>query len=186
MKLLGNMFQQTATYYLVHLHHRKHAIELATGALSRVMDEDRRAAPDEPLVQELTGPIEQWVIETLIQGAFIREYHMWERDTKNYFADQGELNGRADAIVWKSPGTHIEKVKGALQLFSARVSTEIFDLLDGVRKRVNSAKHEANLADEDYFTLADYNAAVEAIGGFWEELAGQERYTLRRTSAVAK
>jgi hypothetical protein len=45
---------------------------------------DRERAEADPAYLELTDFTLEWVTETLIQGVYVREYHVWEKEVKSY------------------------------------------------------------------------------------------------------
>lgn len=115
-------------------------------------------------------PVGDWVVESLIQGAWMREYHEWEKATKRYFEGQHQRNGSSQS---KLVGSHLDKVRSQLILFGAVVSDTVIDTLDAQRRLINSAKH-----DEEYFaTEQEYRTLVKAIANFWNELDRQEKFT---------
>ncbi len=115
----------------------------------------------------------------------MREYHMWEIATKNYFDDQYVRNGGV-RVDWKkkSPGTpaasHVARVKEQLSVFSASVPKEVIDIIDRARSQVNTAKHEV----EFFVTEIDYRDLVAAVSNFWETLSLFEEFTPPRRMVV--
>ena len=100
----------TALYYCIHAGHRKTAIELAVASLREL------AAFD-----QFEAAMREWTIEAVAQGAWVREYHRWETDTKSYFDAMHVRNG-ATAPNWKKMGgSHVEKIEMQLALFSRHV-----------------------------------------------------------------
>jgi len=169
----------TAGYFFIQAGHRETAIEHAIQVIGEHAVGARESFAGDPVVAELVAPIESWVIESLIQGAWPREYHEWEKATKGYFDGQHERNGRSKPD-WKakiqSPGgavSHVDRIRAQLMLFGAIVSETVFSTIDSQRRLINAAKHE-----EEYFaTEQDYRKLVEAIAGFWNELAQHEEFT---------
>jgi|HubBroStandDraft_1064217.scaffolds.fasta_scaffold355472_2 hypothetical protein len=117
---------------------------------------------------ELLPTMQEWLIETLIQGAYIREYHIWEKDTKQYVNNQLGWNGEMAKSKW--PSNYIPGLKTELARFSVQVPDQIMDRIIAVRDKVNINKHEPGLLDEHFVSRADYDEATKAIEGFWEEL----------------
>jgi hypothetical protein len=139
---------------------------------------------DDPIMTGLSEPIGDWVVETLIQGAWMREYHEWEKATKSYFEGHHTRNGSAKPD-WKGkvPGingaaSHVDRVRAQLALFGATSPDASIAVLDKHRRLINAAKHE-----EEYFaTEQDYRDLVSAISQFWNDLAPQEEFTLKALS----
>jgi hypothetical protein len=140
----------------------------------------RESFAGNPVMVELETPMESWVIESLIQGAWPREYHEWEKATKGYFEGQHERNGGSlpnwKAKIRSAGGTvsHVDRVRAQVVLFGASVSERVFSSIDAQRLLINATKHE----DEYFATKQDYRMLIEAIGEFWNELAQQEEFTV--------
>jgi hypothetical protein len=126
---------------------------------------------------EFSGTVQDWIIETLIQGAYIREYHIWEKDTKEYLLNQRTWNGSEVAFGWK--GNHVNNVKSVLACFAVEISADIMDRIDAMREKVNTAKHEPGLLVEHFVTNDDYDDALKAIEAFREQLNGLEEFRIR-------
>ena len=132
-----------------------------------------------------TDHMGDWVIESLLQGAWMREYHEWEKATKAYFDGNHARNG-CGKVDWrgKLPGvpgaSHVDRVRAQLTSFGVATPAGILDTIDQARERVNLAKHEA----EHFIDEADYKQFVQAVSAFWEALAEQEEFTppIRRTA----
>jgi hypothetical protein len=171
----------TAGYFWVHAGHRETA---TTHAILVIQDSAARELADyadDPIIAGLSAPIGSWVVETLIQGAWMREYHEWEKATKRYFDGHHERNGSTKPD-WKGkvPGiagaaSHVDRVRAQLALFGASPPEASIAILDKHRRLINAAKHE-----EEYFaTEQDYRDLVSAISQFWNDLAPQEEFTLK-------
>ena len=114
----------------------------------------------------------EWTIEFVVQGAWLREYHKWEADTKSYFNAMYARNGQP-APNWRElSGSHVDKIKNQLSLFSA-ISPPSLTAIEATRSRINDAKHE----DSYLATQSDYDCLTTAVDRFWEEMAGQEMFT---------
>src|SRR4051812_12229361 len=92
MKLLNPFTVGLASICHVQVEHRKTAMEYAIAGISLVHEKNSSLFAGDKSATEIEDVIRDWVIETLIQGAYIREYHIWEKDTKKYFSDQLGLN----------------------------------------------------------------------------------------------
>lgn len=170
----------TAVYFFTHAGHRETAID---HAIEVIRDDAARAlssADDDPIMATLEEPIGLWVIESLIQGVWMREYHEWEKATKSYFEGQHQRNGTSRPD-WKSkvagvPGaaSHVDRVRTQLVQFGATAPGAALDAIDAQRRLINSAKHE----DEYFATADDYRMLVKAVADFWDALASQEEFTI--------
>jgi hypothetical protein len=112
-----------------------------------------------------------WLVETLIHGAWIREYYEWEKATKDYFSEQHRLNG-SPAPVWKNRKgwSHVDFVREQLEIFSISLSPHILFIVDRNRSYIDAAKQDGEyFADEKQF-----RELHAAIADFWNELASLE------------
>jgi hypothetical protein len=75
----------------------------------------------------LEGSTRDWVIETLVQGAYLREYHLWEKDCKAYFQAMAKRNGVETSMKTKSGQPFTNLVRETLVAFGVAISDEIFD-----------------------------------------------------------
>ena len=156
----------TGLYYGIQTRHRRTAIDLAISSL--------RILPNEPetIFGEMAESMREWTIEAVIQGAWIREYHKWETDTKSYFDVMHIRNGGQNQN-WKNiSGSHVEKIEKQLTVFSARRPASMATI-EETRERVNGMKHE----DRYLASEADYESLVSAVEQFWDDLGTQEDFT---------
>ena len=107
-----------------------------------------------------------WVAETLLQGAYLREYHLWEKDCKAYFPEMAQRSG--STLVMETRGQSFTAlIWDILARFSVAVSPNITSAIETMRGRVNVMKHEAGLELDHFISEADYIAGVEALEEFW-------------------
>lgn len=167
-----------ATYFWVHAGHRETAIDTAIQVIRETDKRDRATLADDPTWLAFTDHMADWVIESLLQGAWMREYHEWEKATKEFFDGNHARNGGGKAD-WrgKLPGvsgaSHVDRVRAQVALFGATVPADVLDVIDRTREGVNLAKHEA----EHFIGEADYKQLVQSVMAFWEALAEQEEFT---------
>lgn len=168
----------TAVYFYIHAGHRQTAIETAMAVIREADKREHEGLADDPGWQEFTSHMGAWVIESLLQGAWMREYHEWEKATKAYFDGNHARNG-GSKVDWKGklagvPGpSHVDRVRAELTLFGASVPADVLTAIDHTRDQVNLAKHEA----EHFIAETDYQALLQAVLAFWEALTGQEEFT---------
>jgi hypothetical protein len=165
----------SATYFFSQAGHRQTAIETAICVIGEACERATKEAPKDELFPGSNVIGRNWAIESLLQGAFLREYHKWETDTKQYFDTQQLRNG-GTKIAWKKQDVscgHISKIKQQLSIFSASVPGHAMAAINRARNDVNTIKHEGTLI----VTEDDYKALVAGIEAFWEELSQQESVT---------
>jgi len=168
----------TAAYFWTHAGHRETAIDTAVGIIRQAAQQEVRDDPDAAAWDALAGGMDEWVVESLLQGAWMREYHEWEKATKTYFDGNHARNG-GTKVDWrgKLPGvpgaSHVDRIRAQLAVFGATMPTDTLDVIDQTREHVNLAKHEA----EHFIGEADYKALVQAVMAFWEALTEQEEST---------
>lgn len=171
-----------ASYFYIQAGHRETAIDQA---IQVIRDDAARAAPAAAAQASLNvvdTTISDWVVETLIQGAWLREYHEWEKATKSYFDIQHERNGSKTKPKWKGKlsgadgaVSHVTRVRIQLELFAASIPDTVLHTIDSNRDAINRAKHD----DEYFVTEEDFRALHEAISDFWNDLAKQEEFSAR-------
>ncbi|MGO8798777.1 MAG: hypothetical protein ACLQJL_06795 [Roseiarcus sp.] len=156
----------------IQVSHRREAVDYTIAGIRKIHDLNLELLGRDPLTSEMEGFMQAWVVETLLQGAYMREYHLWEKDCKAYFRTMASRNG--GAVTMKS-GRFTDHIRDILGLFSVVLPPGIFDAIERMRARVNVMKHEAGLETEHFITEADYTAAIEALEGFWNHLATAEQ-----------
>jgi hypothetical protein len=167
------LISKGANYHFIQASHREGAIhgaiEIISRDATRWIETLSVGSPD----TEITRTTDAWLVETLIHGAWIREYHEWEKATKDYFNEQQRLNG-SPAPKWKnSKGwSHVDFVREQLTTYSINLSPHILFIVDRNRGYIDTAKHYGEyLADEKQF-----REFHDAIADFWNELASAEEY----------
>lgn len=167
-------FATGAHSYWIQVSHRRSAIEIATEDIRTLHKQRISQWPDnDPISAELETITTNWVLETLLQGAFVREYHLWEKDCKAYFAIMATRNDLPfDANRWKrSP---IKIVGEHLDAYQVPAAAPIMADIDKVREKVNVMKHEPGLELDHFITSNDYFNALDAFEQFWEMLMERE------------
>lgn len=168
----------TGSYFYIHACHRETAIDAAISVIRKTAEEENAEFADDPVSLGLSGHMGEWVVESLLQGAWMREYHEWEKATKAYFDGHHARNG-GSAVDWRSKvagvqnPSHMQRVVAQLAFFSAMVPPDILAAIDETRSKVNAAKH----ADELFVTESEYKLLVKSVLTFWERLDEQEEFT---------
>jgi hypothetical protein len=161
-----------ATNYL-QVGHRRTAVEYGVAGINKIHDLNLECLAVTRSLWKWKGLTRDLVTETLFQGAYMREYHLWEKDCKAYFPARVLRNG--GALIMKTRGQSVTGlVCEALGLFNVDMPSEILDTIERVRTRVNVMKHDAGLELEHFVTEADYVGALGALEGFWNVLASAE------------
>jgi hypothetical protein len=174
MRLTHRYLEHGAAHNLIQVGHRQTAIQYAIAGITKIYEANLTLFGDNPLNSEMEGTMREWVVETLLQGAYLREYHLWEKDCKAYFAIMAERNGETISIETQGLLTGI---KNALIRFNVAMPLDILSTIESVRKRVNVMKHDAGLELEHFVTEHHYKEAVNAVERFWEYLADCEQVT---------
>jgi hypothetical protein len=118
---------------------------------------------------ELAHIERKWVIETIYQGAYLRQYHLWEKGCKEYFTSMGLTMSRQ---------THVrpDGVKDILSSrFALTVPNDVMDALCTMLTKVNNMKHERGVQEDEFVSAEDYTVAVVAVERFWEFLVENEQ-----------
>ena len=184
MQLIRPIFPDpvgSASYFSIQAMHRATAINHGLAAIEADGQRDLQLMSDDTLMADLGRTVVEWAMETLLQGAWIREFHEWEKATKAFFDGQHERNG-SPRPSWRgkrqngSPASHVDRVRDQLEIFNAIVSDGVVEKLDHHRQRVNEAKHNSEIFIEREF----YDDLVTAVGAFWDSLDQQEAFNIGR------
>ncbi len=155
--------KDTARYFWFQAQHRKDAID---GVIQMIRNSQRPPAEFMGVLSEVDDVVVEWTIETVIQGAVLREYHHWETDTKDYFKAMHDRKGVAAPKNRRLP--HASWVQGQLVLF--RLDFPEFKNFDDARILVKNMKHEG----VKWATVADFERLRGAVSDFWSRLSGSE------------
>jgi hypothetical protein len=163
-----------ATQYFVQAGHHRTAIEAAieyvnAGFAARFRPEQT----DDMVLSEFASIEHQWVVETIYQGAYLRDFHLWEKSCREYFSSLG-------VQIPKSPKpsfTEYVQKRVLSSHFGLDVPQDVMDALGTMRSKVNRMKHEEGVQADESVSAEDYSAAVAAIERFWEFLHQNERYS---------
>ena len=74
--------------------------------------------------------MQAWVVETLFQGAYMREYHLREKDFKAYFPEMAQRNGNPLTIKTKRGQPFTDLVRDVLGLFGVAIPSNILDAIE--------------------------------------------------------
>jgi hypothetical protein len=176
MQLIKRFLESGAAVNYIQVSHRQTAIEYTIAGTAKIHDANLDMLGGDPITSEMEGTMQAWVVETLLQGAYVREYHLWEKDCKAYFPAMAERNGVTMVMKAKGGQSFTELVKETLVAFGVAVPDNILTAIEQMRQRVNTMKHEAGLELEHFITESEYREAISALEGFWEHLAGHERF----------
>ena len=119
---------ETAPYFYIQAAHRHTAVDSAIEAV-RSGYANSVSDSSEPSSIEAATAFGDWVVESLLLGSLIREYHEWEKATKIYFNAQRSLN-KTDRSIWRgklpsvSNASHVDYVRVQLSEFGVDVSGE--------------------------------------------------------------
>lgn len=151
----------------IQLTHGREAVEYA--GIKKVYTANFDLLGRDPFNLEMEGSMHEWVIESLLQGAYLREYHLWEKDCRAYFIRMAERNGFKLTIKTKDqPFTGI--VGNILLDFGVSMPAEVFGAIESMRERVNTMKHAAGLELDHFINEGDYWTAIAALETFWNHL----------------
>jgi hypothetical protein len=176
VQLIKRFLESGGAVNYIQVGHRQTAIEYTIAGISKIHDANLDMLGSDPITSELEGTMQAWVVETLLQGAYVRRYHLWEKDCKAYFPAMAERNGVTMVMKAKGGQSFPELVKEILVAFGVAVPDDILAAIQQMRQRVNTMKHEAGLELEHFVTESEYREAISGVEGFWEHLAGHERF----------
>jgi len=168
VRLIKRPLELGAIKYFTEVGHHRTAIEAAVQYVREGFARSAENAND-LLVSELSPILCEWVIETIYQGAYLREFHLWEKTCKEYFSPK-DVNMKPSKSV-----AFTDHVKGVLSSeFALTVPDDVIAALSTMRCKVNRMKHESGVQDEEFISAAEYEAAVATIEQFWEFLEENE------------
>jgi hypothetical protein len=175
VQLVKRFLESGASVNYIQVGHRQTAIEYTIAGTAKIHDANLDLLGRDPLTSEMEGSMRAWVVETLLQGAYVREYHLWEKDCKAYFPAMAERNGVTLVMKARGGQSFTELVKETLVAFDVVNPDDILTGIEQMRQRVNVMKHEAGLELEHFVTEGEYSEAISALEGFWEYLAAREQ-----------
>lgn len=168
-------WKRCAAYYRIQSLHRKGAIETALKIFADQAERERSRA-SAPFSLESINTIQSWLAETLIQGAYLREFHIFECEIKEYINNQRKWCGIEAGFAWKRAGENIVlRTVAALSEFGVSLNTSTISEINDMRLRVNSIKHDEGIHLEDFVSESEYMVAAGAIRALWNELDEIER-----------
>lgn len=177
LRLAKPYLKRGAIHNLFQIGYRRDAIEHAFAALNRMLDANLGNRGSDLVAVEIESAMSDRVAESLLQGAYLREYHLWEKDCKAYFVAMAARNGAALPLKVRSGETFPDAVKDALAAFGVTIPEAVFSDIERMRERVNVMKHEAGLELDHFVTQSDYAEAMQALEYFWDNLASREQIT---------
>jgi hypothetical protein len=180
MPLIRDRLGHGATQYFTQAGHRQTAIEQAVHYVQEGFARSARENANDLLVSALSPNICEWVIETIYQGAYVREYHIWEKDCKEYFSAMGvQTKKRKQPKQRKQPkrGTFSRYVTGVLSSEGIVVPKDVMGALSTMEDKVGRMKHVPGVQNNEFVSAEDHGAAVAAIEQFWEFIGENETVT---------
>lgn len=165
--------------YWVQSAHRETALQYLIQGAAQLHKQHLSAHPADDFSIELEEIMPQWAIETLAQGAYMREYHIWEKETKEYFSQQliyNGLDGQTAKVRQKSNENYVEAIERILLDFSiSNLEIEIMEV-NGMREKVNVAKHDPGVLTEHFISIEEFWRKHSNISSFWSKLADLEEF----------
>lgn len=182
LKLTHRFGGNDAAVRYIKISHRRDALTYIMSALDHVHRSAAAEGPDDTLSVELNDTMSAWAKETLLQGSYIREYHLWEKDCTEYFVEQAARNAVPLSMKAKGSRPFPERVSHILGRFGVAMPLEPMAAIEAMRVQVNRMKHTAGFTLEDFVTAHAHDNAVAAIENFWNELSGLEAHEPALTS----
>ncbi|MGX1348788.1 hypothetical protein AB7M49_002364 [Bradyrhizobium elkanii] len=180
MKLTRRHLEPGAAVNYIQVSHRRTAIEYALAGIQRLRDANVELLGGDNLSREMEATMQSWVTETLLQGAYLREYHLWEKDCKSYFTNMAKRNNEFLSMKPKRGQRFPELVRDVLAAFAATIPDKLLEEIERMRDRVNIMKHETGLTIDHFIDEGDYTLALAALEEFWATLANFEEVNYGR------
>ncbi|MGY3342032.1 MULTISPECIES: hypothetical protein [unclassified Bradyrhizobium] len=174
MKLIRRHLEPGALVNYTQIGHRRAAIEYAIAGIQRIHEENLGLPGCDSFNEEMEGMMRDWVVETLLQGAYVREYHLWEKDCKAYFFLMARRNDQV--LTMKPKGKSFTEFISTevLPAFDVAVPDGVLSAIERMRGQVNIMKHDEGLELDHFISEADYADAANALENFWGSLMNCE------------
>ena len=91
-----------ATKFLVQASHYRTAIEAAVEYVNAGFPRSPPEHTSDSLASEWLSIEHRWVIETIYQGAYLRQYHLWEKSCTEYFSAMGVQMKAAKHVIHRA------------------------------------------------------------------------------------
>jgi len=165
MRLTRRYLEHGAAHNFIQVGHRQTAIEYAIAGIAKIYEANLRPFGDNPVYSEMEETMREWVVEALLQGAYLRECHLWEKDCKAYFAIMAERNDETIVINTKGSQAFTDLIEDTLVRVDVAMPLDILGTIESARRRVNTMKQDAGLELDHFITEHHYNEAVKIDAG---------------------
>tara|TARA_R110001606_G_scaffold399293_1_gene583873 strand:+ start:5026 stop:5604 length:579 start_codon:yes stop_codon:yes gene_type:complete len=181
LKLTGSLIGPSAIKYVAQSKHRQTAVDYLIHGAKLVHEENIDRFPRDTFIAELEEIMPKWSVETLAQGAYVREFHLWEKEAKEYFSNQLQHNGIPcieikSMLQKKRKESVVDVVKRLLMAFDIyRLGSEL-SAIDTMRLQVNRAKHDPGVLLDDFVSIEQFWDKHAVVKRFWSKLLEEENY----------
>lgn len=179
-KLTREYLRPGASLLFIQAGHRRTAIEYAVKSVKGTSKRSIDAHRSDPMFGYLEDIMSKWVVETIAQGAYIREYHLWEKDCRDYFATH-LVKSLGTAAMLQKRGSFVAVMRNVVREFAMPSLEPQLDAFDVMRQRVNTAKHDPGLLLGHFVNIEDYWSALDCVEAFWEAVASHEELSFHCT-----
>ncbi|MAO93927.1 MAG: hypothetical protein CMM78_02780 [Rhodospirillaceae bacterium] len=181
LKLVRGFIMPSALKYLMQSLHRKSALEYLVHGTSLVHREILEHYKEDPCFAEFEVYNRNSILETLVQGAYVREFHLWEKEAKEYFSDQFFNNGLSFSDIRcqfekKKNESIVDVVVRQLTAFDVQSLADELVEIDSMRIQVNKAKHDPGVLLDHFVSIDQFWDKHAAIGRFWSKLVDEEDF----------
>lgn len=174
MRLEKHYLAGGAVHHSTDLGHRQTAVEHAIEGIGKLHEVHLAQNGQDPLGVVFGEAMRDYAVECLLQGAYVREYHLWEKNCKDYFQAMANRNGATLEMRTKDTQPFTSAVARAVAIFGVQMPDDVLGAIETMRKRSNTMKHESGLEPDHFITSSDYATAVEAIENFWSHILASE------------
>ena len=167
--------------------YRLQAIKLACETLACKVREADLLINVEPLYSEIEATFGFWAMECVLQGAIIREFHIWEIDCGKWIS---ELEKRTTALLPKQPKR--KRIRGGRKSLAQRnlhylcdvqgvhfANGTVFSILR-LSALVGAAKHRIDRNFQWQVDFKRYDNFMSALESFWCS-AAEHDFKIRTT-----
>ena len=149
--------------------HRRTAIEYGLCAVKERSEKIAQQMGDEFLSEMESTIMAPWVCEFICQGAYIREYHVWEKEVREYLN-----NNRNSDQPPNFKGNFVDRTQENFTNCNLTFSTEMHNSFEKFRKKVNTAKHDMGVLVDHFVSEVEVWEINEIASNFWLDIANQE------------
>ncbi len=156
--------------------HRRNAIKYGLHAVMQQGFQSAGKLDDGMFGAFQTNLMAPWVCETICQGAFLREYHVWEKEIREFISTKKREQDKSELGF---DGDFLNSVKKNLSKTGLAFPQELYGKFHKFRNKVNTAKHSPGLLTEHFVSEGEVWEVNDMVRDFWANICQQEGRPIR-------